>query len=116
MSTWKCPEVTCVIHFKYLQIVIAVGEGKLAFESGVNAGNIMFVNIHPYFKTTEYIHLSQPFSFIFILADFGIQGGKLSVYRSAHHQVAYFFAAGSSAFFQPRYRIGYPGRPAGLLK
>src|SRR5690606_22303668 len=60
--------------------------------SVVYSGNIMLVNIGTHLKTAQYIYLSQAFSFVFGLSDFGIQRSELPINRGLDHKIGYFSA------------------------
>ena len=74
----KMPIGKLGVHFKYPEIVIAVSEIKDACQSIINPGEIVWIFGYFHGKVSEYINLAQAITFFFILAYFGIQGGKLA--------------------------------------
>ena len=86
------------IYFKDLQIIVAVGKSEFALKTGIDTGNIMFIHIHPHFKTGQYINLSQPCTGSFGLSDFRIQGSQLSINGRPDDQIPTFLLKNGQRF------------------
>src|SRR5690606_4109456 len=78
------------IYFFNTQRVTFSRKCELAFQVGVNARYIVFINISSYFEPAQHVDLPQTLARITVLSDLGIEGCELAVDRRPHNQVANF--------------------------
>src|SRR5690606_764106 len=74
------------------QLIALAGEAEFTFQVGINAGDVMLVDIGAYFEASEYINLAEALAGVFTLSDFGVERGELPVYRRPKDEVAHLTA------------------------
>src|SRR5690606_34534503 len=88
----KAATVYLGIHLLDDEFIAFSSKREFTLQVGIDAGNVMFVDVGPYFKSCEDIDLTQAFAGRLVLSNLCIERSKLTVYGRAKDEVVDFLS------------------------